>query len=61
MSVPVKYMVTLLSLKMNYLFFQLSFKLQLCSVYFDRKAKIKVDVLVLRVLDEEYNLYFFVY
>lgn len=61
MSVPVKYMVTLLSLKMNYLFFQLSFKLQLCSVYFDRKVKIKVDVLELRVLDEEYNLYFFIY
>lgn len=59
MSVLVKDMMTLPALKLNRLFCQLSFKLQLCSMYFDRKMKIKVNVLVLRVLNEEYNLYIF--
>lgn len=57
--VPVKDVVTLPSLKPNCLFCQLSFKSQLCSMYYDRKIKIKVNVFVLRVLNEEYHLYTF--
>lgn len=56
MSVPVKGMVTLTPLKHNHLFCQLSFKLKLCSMYLDRRIKIKVNVIVLRVLNEEYRV-----